>query len=78
MEQFLLPLDVVDFDNNAAAYGRVRAALEERGMPIGPLDTLIAAHTVGLGLTLATNNVRRFARVPDLKLENRVCAEGGP
>ncbi|HZC19823.1 MAG TPA: hypothetical protein VE225_08930 [Rubrobacteraceae bacterium] len=33
MEQFLLPLDVVDFDNNAAAYGRVRAALEERDMP---------------------------------------------
>ena len=45
---------------------------------MGPLDTLIAAHTVGLGLTLATNNVREFARVPDLKLENRVCAEGGP
>ncbi len=75
LEQFLLPLDVVGFGDDAAAtYGRIRAALEKRGTPIGPLDTLIAAHALSLELTLVTNNVGEFARVPDLKLENWASA----
>lgn len=73
LEQFLLPLEIVRFDLEAAmAYGRVRAALERRGTPIGPLDTLIAAHAVSLGLTLVTNNIREFERVPNLELDNWV------
>ena len=75
LEQFLLPLSVVGFDQQAAAsYGRVRATLERTGKPIGPLDTLIAAHALDLGLTLVTNNVQEFARVPGLALENWVDA----
>ena len=71
LEQFLIPLTVVDFDHNAAAvYGVVRATLERQGMPIGSLDTLIAAHALCLDLTLVTNNEREFVRVPDLKITN--------
>jgi len=51
-------------------YGRLRAQLEKQGMPIGPLDTLIAAHALALGCTLVTNNLREFKRVPSLPLEN--------
>jgi tRNA(fMet)-specific endonuclease VapC len=73
LEQFLLPLEVAAFGREAAAaYGHIRSALDERGTPIGPLDTLIAAHAVSLDLTLVTNNVREFARVPSLKLDNWV------
>jgi tRNA(fMet)-specific endonuclease VapC len=73
LEQFLLPLTVVDFDNAAAiVYGKIRASLEKQGTAIGSLDTLIAAHAVSLGLTLITNNVKEFSRVADLKLENWV------
>lgn len=75
LEQFLLPLVVAEFGHDAAAaYGRIRTALEQRGAPIGPLDTLIAAHAVSLNLTLVTNNVREFARVPNLEIENWVGA----
>ncbi len=71
LEQFLLPLDVVAFDAAAsAAYGRVRADLERRGLGIGALDTLIAAHAASLGATVVTNNVREFARVPSLAVED--------
>ena len=78
LSRFLLPLEVLAFgDEAAAAYGRVRAALEKAGTPIGPLDTLIAAHAVGLGVTLVTNNTREFSRVPDLELEDWT-REGGP
>ena len=74
LEQFLLPLTIVDFDAGAAKmYGKVRAILEKQGTPIGSLDTLIAAHALSLQITLITNNVREFSRVPNLKLENWVC-----
>jgi len=69
--QLLIPLTIVDFDHNAAvAYGAIRAALERQGTPIGSLDTLIAAHAQSLDVTLVTNNVREFSRVPDLKVVN--------
>jgi tRNA(fMet)-specific endonuclease VapC len=75
--RFLLPLEVVAFGSEAAAaYGHVRAALERVGTPIGPLDTLIAAHAVSLGIPLVTNNVREFERVPDLNVEDWTRAEG--
>ncbi|CAA9388228.1 MAG: VapC toxin protein [uncultured Rubrobacteraceae bacterium] len=77
LSAFLLPLEVLAFgDEAAAAYGRVRATLEKAGTPIGPLDTLIAAHAVGLGVTLVTNNTREFSRVPGLELEDWT-REGG-
>lgn len=71
LEQFLLPLIVVEFGHDAVAvYGRVRASLERGGTPIGSLEMLIASHALGPGLTLATNNEREFSRVPDLEIEN--------
>ncbi|MBR0282555.1 MAG: type II toxin-antitoxin system VapC family toxin [Oscillibacter sp.] len=69
--QFLSILDVAPFEEAAAVeYGKIRAFLQSQGTPIGPLDTLIAAHAKAENMTLVTNNVREFARVPDLRLEN--------
>jgi len=51
-------------------YGKIRAELERKGTPIGPLDTLIASHAKSLDLTLVTNNVREFERIDGLKIEN--------
>jgi tRNA(fMet)-specific endonuclease VapC len=51
-------------------YGEIRAELERRGRPIGANDTWIAAHALAEDLTLVTNNMREFARVPGLRLEN--------
>jgi tRNA(fMet)-specific endonuclease VapC len=73
LEQFLEPLEIADFDRSAAlVYGRLRAALEAAGTPIGPLDTQIAAHALALGVILVSNNQREFARVPGLRLEDWV------
>jgi tRNA(fMet)-specific endonuclease VapC len=71
LEQFLIPLAIVEFDYLAAvAYGRIRAILEQQGTPIGSLDLLIAAQALSLDITLITNNLREFSRVPNLKLVN--------
>ncbi len=71
IEQFLIPLVIADFDYAAAAaYGPIRAELERKGTPIGSMDLLIAAHAVSLDVILVTNNVKEFARVPNLKIED--------
>ena len=64
----VLPLDA----STGQHYGRMRAELERKGSPIGAYDLLIAAHTLALGLTLVTNNVWEFRRIPQLVLENWV------
>jgi len=71
VERALASIAIAPFDLRAArVYGEVRSALRRRGTPIGPLDTLIAAHAIALGIPLVTNNVREFARVPGLRVEN--------
>jgi tRNA(fMet)-specific endonuclease VapC len=68
---FLSPLSVLEFDNYAAEeYGKVRTELERKGTPIGPMDTLIAAHARAENLILVTNNTREFNRVEGLNVEN--------
>lgn len=67
------PLEVLPLAGNAIwRYGILRASLEQRGLPIGSLDTLIAAHALALNVTLVTNNAAEFSRVDGLRLENWV------
>ena len=68
---FLSSISILPFDGAAALeYGNIRAALEQHGTPIGPLDTLIAAHAKSLNMTLVTNNTREFQRVKGLIIED--------
>lgn len=68
---FCAPLEIADFNAQAAEhYGTVRASLERAGTPIGPLDTLIASHSMVLGAILITANTREFRRVQGLEVEN--------
>lgn len=68
---FLYQFECLPFDAEAAScYGDFRIQLESRGTPIGPLDTLIAAHTLSLAATIVTNNLREFERVDGLAIEN--------
>jgi tRNA(fMet)-specific endonuclease VapC len=67
LDEFVLPLEIANFDRETArVYGRVRAMLEKKGTPIGALDTMIGAHALSLDVTLATNNTREFSRIKGL------------
>lgn len=69
LDEFVIPLEVVSYDESAAhVYGDIRATLEKAGTPIGSMDMLIAAHAVSLGVPLVTNNTREFLRVPSLNI----------
>ncbi len=75
LQEFLIPLAILPFHGKKTVecYARIRTILESKGQTIGPLDMLIAAHALSLNLTIISNNVKEFSRVPKLKYENRVA-----
>ena len=73
LQEFISPLEVLDFSNvDALVYGRIRNSLEKKGSPIGAMDLLIASIAKSQDLILVTNNTKEFARISDLKIENWV------
>jgi tRNA(fMet)-specific endonuclease VapC len=71
LELFTQAVPVLPMDSDVArSYSRVRLDLERRGKIIGANDLWIASHCLQLGLTLVTNNVCEFERIPDLPIEN--------
>lgn len=61
---FLEEVPVLPFDD--------RAALAYAGLPFrrASYDRLIAAHALSLGLTVVTENIRHFADLPGLSVED--------
>lgn len=69
VEAFLSGITILPLDSSVArVYGQVRAALEAKGTPIGPLDLMIGAHALVVGATLVTSDVREFRRIPTLRV----------
>jgi len=71
LNNFLTPLQILEFDEKAATtYGFIRAQLEKKGTPIGPLDMLIGAHALSVGAIMVTGNTKEFRRIPGLVVED--------
>jgi tRNA(fMet)-specific endonuclease VapC len=69
---------VLPFDEGAAeVYGPLRAQLEREGRRLDEPDLRIAAIALSRELTVITGNVRHFARVPALNVENWLVEESG-
>ena len=64
LDEFLQDIAVLPFDEAA---GRAYASLS---LLRASYDRLIAAHALSLNLTVVTRNIRHFAHVPKLKVEN--------
>ena len=74
MDRLLDSIDTLPLITEVAKhYGDLRAHLRRLGTPIGPNDLWIAAHARALNLTLVTNNMKEFSRVPKIKLENWIA-----
>jgi len=71
IDQFVRTIEIVPFNEDCARYyGAIASDLERRGTPIGEFDVLIAAQALAIDATLVTNNVKHFARVRGLRVEN--------
>lgn len=78
VDDFCSRLSVLAYPPEAAHhYGSIRATLEQQGRSIGVNDLHIAAHARSCGLTIVTNNLAEFERVPGLLLENWLTPPGG-
>ena len=60
----VLPLDLAAARQSAT----LRASLESKGSPLGPLDCLIAGIALAQGATLVTRNSAEFRRVAGLRM----------
>lgn len=70
LQRILATIEVLPLDEDVVSdYATLRTTLERLGTPIGPNDTLIAAHALAIGATLVSGDAE-FQRVPGLQVEN--------
>jgi tRNA(fMet)-specific endonuclease VapC len=55
---------------DAMATAALRAALRQKGRPIGAYDVLLAGCALARGLVLVTSNEKEFKRISGLTIEN--------
>ncbi len=71
VRRLLQVVQVASFDEKSAeSYSELRAALRQKGRPIGEIDVLIAAVALANKATLVTHNVKHFAIVEGLAIED--------
>ena len=71
LAQLLSSVKVVLFSQKESKQAaKVKASLESKGIPISPMDILIAATALANNSILVTHNTKEFSRVPDLKIED--------
>lgn len=71
VNNFLLPFEIVPFDNaSAEVYSIIRCNLEKKAVIIGPNDMIIASTVLSKRGCLVSNNEKEFSRISDLIIEN--------
>jgi tRNA(fMet)-specific endonuclease VapC len=64
VHEFLVHVEVLPWTSDVAlVYGTLRAACESAGLPLAPMDMMIAAHAKAADAILVTRD-RAFSRVP--------------
>jgi len=70
-DDFLADVAVLDFDLAAARqFGQCRARTLSTGTVVNPVDLMIASVALAHDLTLVTHNVKHFADIPGLRVED--------
>ena len=70
IERLLTKLTVLSLETKRDVYGNIKYSLERKGQIIDEFDMMIVGHAISEGLTVVTNNLKHFDRIPDLKVEN--------
>lgn len=70
ISKILRLFDVIPMYSSLRQYGIIKAQLEAEGRRLDDFDLLIGATALHTGMTIVTANVRHFARIPSLAVEN--------
>ena len=61
---------VINLPKSSDAYAMIKNSLREKGQLIDEFDMVIAGQAIGEQLTVVTDNLKHFERIPGLKVEN--------
>lgn len=71
LEEMLSIISVLPFTaKEARSSAVIRAQLERKGIPIGPIDMLIAGTALAHQAILITHNIQEFTRIDKLQIED--------
>lgn len=71
LEEMMSIITVLPFTvKEARSSAMIRAQLERKGLPIGPIDMLIAGTALAHQAILVTHNVKEFTRIDKLQVED--------
>ncbi len=71
VNEFLATTPVLECNLAAAdIFGRHKASLRQAGQTVADADLMIAALTLSHAGTLITGNIKHYARIPDLRIED--------
>ena len=69
LDKFLRDVTILDVTSDVATkFGEVRAELFDRGLPMPPMDLMIAATALVSNFTLVTHNTGHYRNVPNLRM----------
>jgi tRNA(fMet)-specific endonuclease VapC len=71
LEEMMSIITVLPFTaKEARCSAMIRAQLERKGLPIGPIDMLIAGTALAHQAILVTHNIKEFTRIDKLQIED--------
>ena len=70
ISKLLEKFSIVPLPDDAECYAKIKNMLREKGMLIDEFDMIIAGQGIFEGLTVVTDNLKHFSRIPGLKIEN--------
>lgn len=71
LEEMMSIINVLPFTaKEARSSAMIRAQLERKGLPIGPIDILIAGTALAHQAILVTHNIKEFTRIDKLQVED--------
>lgn len=63
-------MEIIPISNVLDLFAKEKARLRKAGKPLDEFDLLIGVTAVKYSLTLVTNNVKHFARIEGINIEN--------
>lgn len=64
-------VSLLDYESHSAQiFGKLKVQLNSQGTTVNPMDLLIASAALTYDLTLVTNNVKHFEKIPGLRVED--------
>ena len=70
LDKFVQMVNVIPFSSVIKRYAKEKVATEKQGTPVADFDLLIGCSALENNLTMVTDNVKHFAPIPGIIIEN--------